>query len=80
MTSAHEDLSDPNQVTADVVFTISGQQVGTIPMKAEITAIDNSFKATKAPVIQQWFDYGCVIILALVTIRAIAIRIAPPQG
>lgn len=75
----HEDLSDPNKVTADVVFSIDGQQVGTIPMKAEIKAIDNSFEATKAPLIQQWFDYGCVGILALVTIRAIASRIAPPQ-
>lgn len=74
----HEDLEDPNQITASVVFSIDGTQVGSVPMKAEITEIDNSFSATVEPQISQYFDYACIVILALVLIYEIGRKLSPP--
>jgi hypothetical protein len=47
-------------------------------MKAEITEIDNSFSATVEPQISQYFDYACIVILALVLIYEIGRKLSPP--
>ncbi len=79
----NEDATDPDDITADVVFYLDGNVVGTSPMEKTVTEYDTSFQATTLPKIKKGFDYFSIVVLALILFgKAIwqAIRsFNPPQ-
>lgn len=78
MVTANEDSEDPNQITASVVFSIDGKEIGSVPMTAKITDVSDQTKEEKKSEMELYFGYFCIAILGMVILYDIARRISPP--
>ncbi|NCB33784.1 MAG: D-alanyl-D-alanine carboxypeptidase, partial [Erysipelotrichia bacterium] len=78
MVTANEDSEDPNQITADVVFSIDGKEIGSVPMTAKITDVREETKEENQSQKELYFSYFCIAILGIIIIYDIARRITPP--
>lgn len=65
----NEEETNPEVITADVVFKLEDMVVGTTPMHREITYYDTSIAATAGPMIRQYFNYASIGVLGLFIIR-----------
>ncbi|MDO5122942.1 MAG: hypothetical protein Q4D46_12755, partial [Erysipelotrichaceae bacterium] len=65
----NEEETNPEVITADVVFKLEDLVVGTTPMHREITYYDTSISATAGPMIKQYFNYASIGVLGLFIIR-----------
>jgi hypothetical protein len=65
----NEEETNPEVITADVVFKLDDLVVGTTPMHREITYYDTSIAATAGPMIRQYFNYASIGVLGLFIIR-----------
>ncbi len=64
--TSNEDSSDPEQITAKVVFKLDGETIGTDDMDRKIEAYDISFEAVELPLIKQVLDYASIAVLVFV--------------
>jgi len=65
----NETETNPDVITADVVFYLDDLMVGTAPMNKEVTLYDTSAAATLGPTARLYFDYACIGVLALFILR-----------
>lgn len=64
--TSNEDSADPEEITAQVVFKLDGETIGTDKMDRKIETYDVSFEAVELPLIKQILDYFSIAVLAFV--------------
>ncbi|MBQ1355585.1 MAG: hypothetical protein IIY72_03830, partial [Solobacterium sp.] len=80
---SNEDSSDPEKIEAEVLFLLDGAEVGSAKMKKTIERTDFRPQAGTASRIRLYFDYFCVLVLAMFLLRRVMRVVhrllAPPQ-
>ncbi|MBQ6531704.1 MAG: D-alanyl-D-alanine carboxypeptidase, partial [Solobacterium sp.] len=80
---SNEDSPDPEKIEAEVLFLLDGTEVGSAKMKKTIERTDFQPQAGTASRIRLYFDYFCVLVLAMFlfrrVMRVVHRLLAPPQ-
>ena len=80
---SNEDSSDPEKIEAEVLFLLDGAEVGSAKMKKTIERTDFQPQAGTASRLRLYFDYFCVLVLAMFLLRRVMRVVhrllAPPQ-
>ena len=79
----NEEESNPEVITANIIFKLNDAPVGSAPMEREIKMYDTSLSASLLPKLRTGFDYACIGVLGLFIFRfflkVIHTLLAPPQ-
>lgn len=61
----NEDSSDPEKVSAEVVFLLNGAEVGSAPMEKQVEQLISPSEMTVAARLRRGFDYFCLGVMGL---------------
>lgn len=79
----NEDSTDPEEITAEVIFTLNGEQIGSSPMERTILRAPEEVPITKKINARQLFDYICIAVLAVIVLFPLIIgfftSLEPPK-
>ncbi|MBQ9329240.1 MAG: D-alanyl-D-alanine carboxypeptidase [Solobacterium sp.] len=71
----NEDSLDPERISAEVIFTLDGEQIGSSPMDRTILFAPEEESKSRMEQIQMVFDDVCLVLLGMMILGPLALKI-----